>query len=141
MSRKTAREDAFKLIFSSSLNKEECGDILDTFFDEVKGSDGEAFAKADKGDAEYIRSVVEGVNEHREEIEGKISENLKGWKLERLSRVSVAVLKLAVYEMLYAEDVPASVAINEAVKLAQKFEDEKAGSFVNGVLGSIEKKR
>ncbi|MBR5218807.1 MAG: transcription antitermination factor NusB [Clostridia bacterium] len=140
MSRKTAREDAFKLIFSSSLNKEECADILDTFFEE-KNRDGEAFAKADKGDAEYIRATLEGVSSHKEEIESKISENLKGWKLERLSRVSVAVLKLAVYEMLYSEDVPASVAINEAVKIAQKYEDEKAGSFVNGVLGSIEKKR
>ena len=141
MSRKTAREDAFKLIFSSSLNKEECSDILDTFFDEQKSADGETFAKADKNDREYIRTTLEGVNAHKEEIESKISENLKGWKLERLSRVSVAALKLAVYEMLYSEDVPVSVAINEAVNIAKKYEDEKAGSFVNGVLSAIEKQR
>lgn len=139
MSRTTARENTFKLIFAKSLSRDGQEEVLNSCFDEVQiEEEAPLFSLCeDEADKDYIRLVFSGVCENKEEIEEKISANLKGWKIDRLSRVSVAVLKLAVFEMLYVDDVPQSVAINEAVELAKKYEDEKAGAFVNGVLGAI----
>ena len=78
--------------------------------------------------------------EHEEEIDAKISENLKkGWKISRISKVSLALLRLAVYEILYRDDVPTSVSINEAVELSKKYTVKEDTSFINGVLGSVAK--
>lgn len=86
----------------------------------------------------YITTVVNGVKEHEEELEGLISAHLKkGWSISRISKVSAAIMKIAVYEMKYVDDVPPKVAINEAVELIKKYGDEEEPKFVNGVLGAV----
>ena len=86
----------------------------------------------------YITDVTEGILEHEEEIIDIINNNLKpGWNFKRLSKVARTVLKVAIYEMKYCDDVPPKVAINEAVEIAKKYCDEKEPSFINGVLGSV----
>lgn len=88
----------------------------------------------------YIRSVVDGVAEHEEELIEIISENIKkGWTYQRISKAAKSILKLAVYEMKYVDDVPAKVAINEAVELAKKYGDDNDPSFINGLLGNVYK--
>lgn len=88
-------------------------------------------------DLEYIKNVVKIVTENLEIINNKIVESLVNWKLERVSKVNLTILRLAVGEMMFIEDVPGNVAINEAVELTKKYSDEKSASFINGVLDKI----
>lgn len=126
MNRTTARENAFLLLFEAASNSE---DNLEEIFEraveyrEIKYDD-------------YVKGVFFGVGENAELISETINKNLVGWSRTRVSRVSEAVLRLAIYEMLFVEDVPTMVAINEAVKLSKKYDDEKAYKFVNGVLNA-----
>ncbi len=85
----------------------------------------------------YIRETVAGVAGRREELEGFIRRYAIGWRIERISRLALAIMELAIYEILYVEDVPTSAAISEAVELTRRYEDEDVVSFVNGVLGSF----
>ena len=86
----------------------------------------------------YITEVTNGVIDHEEEIIELVNKNLKqGWSFRRLSKATKTILKIAVYEMKYCDDVPPKVAINEAVELAKKYCDEKEPSLINGILGSI----
>ena len=80
-----------------------------------------------------------GIFDNLSEIDAKITENLRGWKLTRISKVSLSLMRIAVYEMLYMDDIPHSVSINEAVTLAKKYSTQDDSSFINGVLGSISK--
>ncbi len=86
---------------------------------------------------EFARALVEGVARHREAIDRLLSENLLHWKLERLTRTDRALLRLAVYEMVFDPEVPAKVAINEAVEIGKKFGGEESAKFLNGVLDAI----
>ena len=87
--------------------------------------------------AEYIRRLVKGVAEHGAELDGYIARYAKGWNFARIPLVASAIMRVAMYEILYVEDVPTSAAINEAVELTRKYEDEDVVSFVNGILGSF----
>lgn len=126
MNRKTARENAFLLLFESSCKKDEVAE--------------EIYAKAieyrDIKCDDYVKDVFFGVNENIRIISEEIDKNLVGWSRARVSKVSEAILKLSIYEMMFVEDVPTNVAINEAVELSKKYDDEKAYKFVNGVLNS-----
>ena len=96
----------------------------------------------DARDAEvgkYTRTLINGVEEKREELDKLIEANLKGWKLRRVSRVSLTIMRIAAYEMQYIDEVPVSVSINEAVDIAKEYATPADGAFVNGVLGSIAK--
>jgi N utilization substance protein B len=86
---------------------------------------------------EFARALVEGVSSHREAIDRLLSENLLHWKLERLTRTDRALLRLAVFEMVFDPEVPAKVAINEAVEIGKKFGGEESAKFLNGVLDAI----
>lgn len=133
--RRKARDFAFKLIYEASVQKDkELSQLI---------SDTEAAQEfaTDSVLTEYIRSTVAGVMEKREEIDSVISESAHGWKLNRISATSGAILRLAIYEMLYSEDVPFIVAINEAVELAKKYDHEKAPKFINGILNAIAEKK
>ena len=88
-------------------------------------------------DLDYIRSVQEGLKAHSEEIDRIIESHLKGWTLERLSKVTWAALRIGVYELMWCDDVPDGVAIQAAVELVQRFDEEGQGHFVNGVLRSV----
>ena len=90
-------------------------------------------------DIEYFKTVTRGVLEKKKELDEKISGFLKKWTINRLPRMDVAILETACYEILYVDDVPTSVAINEAVKLSKKYGTPDSSSYVNGVLSSFEK--
>jgi len=92
---------------------------------------------ADEEYESYFVSVVKGTVENIAEIDRQISENTIGWTFDRISRIDLAILRVAVYEILYRDDVPAVVAINEAIETAKKYSSEKSGTFINGVLGGV----
>lgn len=133
MSRKSARENAFKMIYSCALLKEPPDDLC-AYFDETYESEREMWASSmNEEDVSYMRSVVFGAAEKKDEINGKIAPLLKNWDVTRLPKVSLAILQLAVFE-IDSGCVPDKVAVNEAVELAKSYGDETAYKFINGVL-------
>ena len=127
--RSEARTEAFKLIFQCQVNDEDPNYLIDLMLEESPES---------LTNINYIKTVVLGVHEKNEELLKDISENLrKGWSADRISKVSLAVLKLAIFEIKYLEDVPHKVAINEAVEIEKKYDDPDNSAFVNGVLGGF----
>lgn len=129
LSRSEARCEAFKIIFSLSLHK----DDVDFLFENLAAEMPESVTSMP-----YIKSTVLGILEKEDELLDIISNNLaEGWRLDRISKVAKSILLLAVYEIKYAEDVPAPVAINEAVELSKKFDEPDTASFVNGVLAGV----
>lgn len=128
MSRRSARKNAFFLLFQMDFSEAaEFDQVKEIFFAEKE----EPVEESDKA---FILSEVEGVHEHMEAIDALIEQSAKGWDLGRMNKVDLAILRLAVYEMKYAE-TPVGVAINEAVELAKKFSSDEAPAFINGVLG------
>ncbi len=132
ITRAKAREFVFELIFARAFAKEEPADSF--YAREIDNSELEFGKQID-----YIRKVFFGVDESYEALDAKISEAAVGWSLSRLSRTSLSIMRLAVYEMTYIEDAPKRVVLNEAVELAKKFDDSKASGFVNGILNTIAK--
>lgn len=92
--------------------------------------------KPDEREADFMNRMAEGVLENAEALDARLAPFLKGWTIERLNRVDLAILRLAVYELTLAEN-PAGVVINEAVELANQYSTDKAGAFINGVLGNL----
>jgi N utilization substance protein B len=127
MQRKLARENAFILIFESVCKKDETAEEIFEKATEVRSLEVD----------EYVKNVFFGSYENSEKITEALGKHLKGWKKERISPVSMAILRLACYEIMFLEDIPAKVSINEAVELAKKYDDEKSYSFVNGVLNAV----
>ena len=126
MTRREARELAFILLFERSFSNEAIAEILENA-GEARDIVGDTFAI----------SLAEGAVEHTEEIDELISSHAHNWSRERLSRVALAILRLAIYEMQWVEDIPTSVSINEAVELAKRYGGDADASFINGVLGGI----
>ena len=129
ISRYKMREQAFILCFEMLFS--------DSDVDELADNAGDA---RDEFLSDYALDCARGVKANAEVIDARIGENLKkGWRISRISRVSLAILRLAVYEMLYIDEIPVSVSINEAVELSKKYTVQDDTSFINGVLGSIAK--
>ena len=126
MSRRKSREQAFALLFEKSFNDMSVMDLAEGAQD-ARELIIEPFALA----------LAQGAEEKLAEIDARIDEFSHKWSRNRISRVALAVLRLAVYEMLYEDETPVSVAINEAVELAKKYGGDEDSSFVNGVLGGI----
>ncbi len=124
MTRKEAREEAFRLLFETE------------FRGESAAEDIYALSTDNREVAEnaYVRTVYFGVREHLSEIDEILTRHSKGWKVERITPVSRSAIRLCIYEMLYMEDIPAAVSLNEAIELVKKFDDGKMRAFVNGVL-------
>lgn len=142
MTRSEAREIAVRLSFSLAQNSAAPQEALDDFFEKeyynTLGEEDELFASyPNSRQLEYIRLSVLGVIEHRDELDGYIEKYSKGWKLHRISKISAAILRTAIFDMLYVEDVPTGAAINEAVELAKGYEEKETVSFINGILGSF----
>ncbi len=129
MQRKIARENAFILIFESLCKKEETAEEIFSKATEIRGLEYD----------DYVKNTFFGVYENSSVIEEKIVKNLMGWKRERVAPVTMAILSLASYELMFNADIPAKVSINEAIELAKKYDDDKSYSFVNGVLNAISK--
>jgi N utilization substance protein B len=129
MTRKIAREEAFILIFEKAFNDSELTDILEL-----------AAEVRDLEPDDYIKNVFFGVFQNLEEIDAVISENAVGWKIERISKTALSVLRLSIYEIKFIEDIPNAVSVNEAVELCKKYATKEDASFVNGILSTVLKK-
>ena len=127
MSRKTARMAAVQMCFADLFGGESDEETLRDLV-EFQG---------DEGDDSFILDTVQGVRRESENLDETISLHLKNWTMERISRVSHAALRVAVYEMSHGRDVPAGVVIKEAVQITQRLDEESEGRFVNGVLSGI----
>lgn len=128
MSRKIAREVAMKLLYERQfLGKEqkESIDILEQEFELIDS------------DKKYLYDVLAGTENYEKEIDEIISKYAKGWTINRIAKVDLSILRLSLYEIMYRDDIPPGVSINEAVELAKKYGNEKSGSFINGILGSF----
>lgn len=130
MNRKKSRRVAMELCYSMEISKDEPSLVLENFLENYE---------EDKTilDKEYIIKILNAVNENKTSIDSKIEELLKGWKLSRISKVNLSILRLAISEMLYIDDVPKKVAINEALDVAKEYSDEKSVAFINGILDNI----
>ena len=146
MSRTTARAAAMQMIFEKISGGQGGEDTLKMVYDELRedglpGVTSIGRREPDNEDREYITAALEGVLEHRDEIDGMIERTSKGWALDRMSLVDLTILRLAVWEILYADDVPGSVSIAEAMELTERFSDPEDKAFVNGILGTILRER
>ena len=130
MSRRKAREQAFALLFEKLFNDQP-----------VEALAAGAVEARDEAAEPFALELASGTEANTEAIDALIDGHSHNWSKSRISRVSLAVLRLAIYEMRYREDIPVSVSINEAVELAKKYGGEEDSSFVNGVLGSISREQ
>ncbi|MBQ3258067.1 MAG: transcription antitermination factor NusB [Oscillospiraceae bacterium] len=142
MKRSAAREVAVRLCYSAEVAAMENADFVADFFAEdhykTLAAEDELFATApDALQMNYINKLVALVFEHKESLNEQIERFSKGWSLKRISKISLAIMRCALCEILYMDDVPEKVAINEAVNLAKKYEEPETVSFINGVLGSF----
>lgn len=127
MQRKLARENSFILIFEKICKADETAEDIFRKATEIRGLEFD----------DYVKTSFFGSCENEKLIDEMVAKHTVGWKKERISPVSMSVIRLAVYEMLFMEDIPPRVSINEAIELSKKYDDEKAYSFVNGVLNGI----
>lgn len=142
MTRSNARELAVHLIYGMDYTGETTDKILDTrleqdYYANLAEENDIYQERPNRKQLDYIKACVEGVAQHRDALRRAIGQYAVGWKVHRISRYAMAVLELAMYEMLFVDDVPDNVAVNEAVTLAKKYEDDEVGAFVNGILGAF----
>ena len=121
-----AREQAFILSFEQTMNHDSIQHIID-----AAGMSRDLIAD------DFAEKLAQGVEDHREELDEMISRYIRGWKMERLSKTALTILRLAVCEICFEEDIPAQVSANEAVELAKKYGAAEDAAFVNGVLASV----
>ena len=142
MTRSLVREHLFKLLFRIEFNQPQDMPeqirlyFTDGFADEDHESTGSDVPEADR---QYIIDKYEHIVSHIPEIDEMIDRSARGWSISRIGKVELAILRLAVYEMLYDDDIPVGVAIDEAVELSKKFGQDTSGPFVNGILASLAK--
>ena len=141
MTRKTARAIAARLCFAVGAGAD-AGELLETVFEpayyhSLKEED-ELFGEyPDEAQKRYIVSLVNGIGQHNAELDSYVEKYSRGWKFSRISRTALAIMKTAMYEILYLPEIPNGVAINEAVELAKEYEEQETVRFVNGILGSF----
>lgn len=137
MNRSKLRENIFKLLYTAEFQeKEEMPQQMSLYFTYSDDNDEDEEVTVSEKDQTYMEEKYHHVTEHIPEIDEMLNRTSEGWKTTRMGKVDLAILRLAVYEMKFDEDVPVGVAINEAVELAKKYDTEDAASFINGVLGS-----
>ncbi|MHA6251010.1 transcription antitermination factor NusB [Oceanobacillus sp. CAU 1775] len=124
MKRREAREKAFQFLFQIDFNEETLEHSQDEYFDEQVND-------------KFLTTLIEGVIEKQTDLDAKISEYLENWSLNRLPNVERTLLRIATFEILFLDDIPVNVSINEAVELGNVFGDEKSGKFINGVLSKL----
>jgi N utilization substance protein B len=124
MKRRTAREKALQSLFQIDVSDTEPNEAMQHALD---GQESDAF----------FEQLVYGVLENKEKIDEMIKRHLVNWKLDRLANVDRAILRLSAYEMMFLDDIPVNVSMNEAIELAKQFGDDKSAKFVNGVLSNI----
>lgn len=126
MSRRDARDIGFKLIFSYTFDKEENNEVLEEYLSTVDADDGA-----------YIREIYKGVTSHYDELVDEISKHADKFEVDRIYKVDLAILLLALYEVKFISEIPFKVSVDEAVNLAHKYSTEKSGKFINGILSKF----
>lgn len=129
VSRRQSREEAFALLFEKCYNNSPFEELI------KNAEESREIVISD-----FAKELINGVENNLTEIDSVVSESLKGWSLNRISKVTLSILRIAVYEILKCENIPNSVSINEAVEIAKIYSTDKDASFINGVLGSIVKR-
>lgn len=142
MTRGNARELAVHLIYGRAFTGEEPEQVvsvrLDKEYYEKLGSENDVYSdRPSRAQLRYLDTVVSGVANREEDLDAQISRFSIGWDISRISKLARCILQLAIYEILYVEDVPTGVAVSEAVRIAKKYDSDDTGSFVNGILGSF----
>jgi transcription antitermination protein NusB len=130
MNRKLSREKTMELLFGMTLSKDTIEEVVEGFVENYEGNIKEI-------DLTYVKQALIGIEKHKEEIDKAVEVNLHNWKIDRISKVNLSILRLATYELLYDEEVPRNVAINEALEIARRYSDEKSVAFINGVLDKL----
>jgi len=130
MNRRKSRETAMKLLFEMSINKENYEDIIENFKENTD---------VDLKDIDmlYVTKVLAGINVHGKEIDENIEKHLIKWKLARLSKMNLAILRISTYEILFEEEIPGKVSVNEGIELAKKYGEDSSPAFVNGILAKM----
>ncbi|AGB40520.1 transcription antitermination factor NusB [Halobacteroides halobius DSM 5150] len=131
ITRRQAREVAVQFLYQVDINKAGLVSNLDTLHEErpeldLRGS--------------FLSDIIEGTYHKKHELDQLVDDNISNWKMERMGKVERNIIRLALYEMLYEEEIPTAVSIDEAIELAKSFSDQKAAKFVNGILGKLAKK-
>ena len=142
MTRGNARELAVHLIYGRVFTGEEPEQVVSTrldkeYYENLKEENEVYSDRPSRAQLRYIDSVVAGVANREEDLNAQISKFSIGWDISRISKLARCILQLAIYEILYVEDVPTGVAGSEAVRIAKKYDGDDTGSFVNGILGSF----
>lgn len=127
--RRLGREIALQLLYSRDYAVGEASSLMEMVFDEAES--GTAAGRS------FSDELVRGVQENREAIDAKIAEKSKNWAISRMAKVDLNILRLAVFELLYREDIPKNVTINEAIEVAKKFGTEESPAFINGILDEV----
>lgn len=130
MGRRAAREIAMKLVYQLDIQKDSREEQIRQTLEQEN---------LNENDTNYILDVVEGVFKNVEQIDKTIETYSKGWKLSRISKVDLSILRLSIYEINFREDIPFNVSVNEAVELAKSYSGEESSSFINGILGKVSK--
>ena len=131
MNRKLSRDKTMELLFGMTLSKDTIEEALEGFVENYEGDIKEI-------DLTYVKQALIGIENNKEAIDTVISDNLHNWKIDRISKVNLSILRLATFELLYDEQVPRAVVINEALEITRRYSDEKSVSFINGVLDKID---
>lgn len=142
MKRSTAREIAVHLSFEMAVNDLPADELLSDFLDkehyETLAEEYEIYEDYPNAkQLEYIKRLAKGVAEHAAELDWYIEKYSKDWKIARISRTAAAIMRVAMFEILYMPEIPNGVAVNEAVELAKKYEEKETVAFINGVLGAF----
>jgi transcription antitermination protein NusB len=133
MNRRKSREIAMKLLFEMSINKENYEDIIENFKEHTD-------VDLQEIDMSYITKVLAGIHENGKEIDKNIEKHLIKWKLNRLSKMNLAILRISTYEILFEEEIPDKVSVNEGIELAKKYGEDSSPAFINGILAKMIKK-
>lgn len=126
MSRKLARELCMKTLFQMSIHKDYSSDVMNRYLDEELNEEGQR---------EYVYKVLEAAISNMTAIDEIIGEYAQGWSVNRIAKVDLAILRLALAEILYIDDIPYAVSINEALEMAKKYSSDESDSYINGILG------
>ena len=143
MTRTAARQLALQLSFAVNFGSDVSPeDFFQEEYYHALPAEGNLFAEMpDETQMEYIRTLVDGITTHTEELDGYIARYSQRWKLSRISKTALSVLRCSIYEILYMPEIPPAAAINEAVELAKGYDDPETVSFINGILGSFMRER
>lgn len=142
MTRTAARELAVRLCFAAQLSGEDAAETVSSFFtpeyfETLSEEDPIFLHYPDEQQMAYIRQLTDLVYEHYYELNGEIEKYARGWSVDRISRIAATILRCAMCEILYVDDVPPAAAANEAVELAKRYEEPETAAFINGILGSF----